>query len=124
MTNHELLEKFGQILMNEVRDEAIDKYEMIVSGQMRSASALEFSKKLSALDDEYQSLVRDIVVSSIDDVLHNLLWMIERHEDDVELTYSDGKCKININEVSDGLSGEVYTADGWISLFSKYKKNY
>lgn len=124
MKNDKLLEKFGQILMTEVRDEAIEKYEMIVSGRMKSTPAIEFNKKLSALSDDQLSLIREVVVNSIDDVIHNFLWMIEQHEDDVELTCSEGASKANMNEVSDGLSGEIYTDDGWIALFSKYKENY
>jgi len=124
MTNDKLLEKFGQILMTEVRDEAIEKYEMIVSGRMKSTPAIEVNTKLSALSDDQLSLIREVVVNSIDDVIHNLLWMIEQHEDDVELICSEGTNKANMNEVSDGLSGEIYTDDGWIALFSKYKENY
>lgn len=124
MTNDKLLEKFGQILMTEVRDEAIEKYEMIVSGRMKSTPAIEFNKKLSALSDDQLSLIREVVVNSIDDVIHNFLWMVEQHEDDVELICSEGASKANMNEVSDGLSGEIYTDDGWIALFSKYKENY
>lgn len=124
MTNDKLLEKFGQILMTQVRDEAIEKYEMIVSGRMKSTPAIEFNKKLSALSDDQLSLIREVVVNSIDDVIHNFLWMVEQHEDDVELICSEGASKANMNEVSDGLSGEIYTDDGWIALFSKYKENY
>jgi len=122
MTNDKLLEKFGQILMTEVRDEAIEKYEMIVSGKMKSAPALELNKKLSALSEDQLFLIREVVVSSVDDTVHNFLWMLEQHEDDMELTCSKGASKANMNEVSDGLSGEIYTDDGWIAQFSKYKE--
>ncbi|EFP97769.1 hypothetical protein [Vibrio caribbeanicus] len=124
MTNDKLLEKFGQILMTEVRDKAIEKYEMIVSGRMKSAAAIEFNKQLSALSDDQLSLIREVVVNSIDDAIHNFLWVIEQHEDHVELICSEGASKANMNDISDGLSGEIYTENGWIALFSKYKENY
>ncbi len=124
MKNDDILEKFGHMLMTEVRDDAIDKYEKMVSGRMKSTQAIEFNKKLSSLNDDQLSLVREVVVNSIDDVIHNFLWMIEQHDDDVELICSEGASKANMNEVSDGLSGEIYTDDGWIAQFSKYKENF
>lgn len=119
-----LLEKFGRVLMAEVRDDAIDKYEAIVAGQMRSAPALELSKELLSLNHDQLSLVRKIVLSSIDDVVHNVLWMLEQHEGEIELNFSDGPNKANLSEISDGLCGEIYGEDGWIARYSKYKENY
>jgi RPA family protein len=126
MTNEELLQKFGQILISEVRDEAIDKYEMIAAGTMKSAPAIELHNKLSQFNEDQLSVVRQTVVSSIDDVIHNFLWMLEQHEDDVDLLYSadEDTDKENIRELSDGLSGEIYTEDGWIAKYSNHKENY
>lgn len=46
--------------------------------------------------------------------MHNMLFMIEEHEE-IELLYKEE----NIAEKSDGLSGELYTEDGWIEKYSK-----
>lgn len=124
MTNKDLLDSFGKLLMSEVRDEAIEKYEMIAQGKIRSKSAQDLNSKLSKLDDEQLSLVREAVVSSIDDVLHNLLWMIEQSDDQITLTCNDENNAVNIHTISDGLSGEMYTEDGWIAKYSRYKENY
>lgn len=126
MTKEEILQKFGQILISEVRDEAIDKYEMTVSGTMKSAAATEFHNKLNKFSEDQLSVVRQVVVSSIDDVVHNFLWMLEQHEDDLDLFCSEdeGSDKKNIRELSDGLSGEIYTEDGWIAKYSNHKENY
>ncbi|MCF7360839.1 hypothetical protein L3V23_01845 [Vibrio sp. A1-b2] len=124
MTNKDLLDSFGKLLMSEVRDEAIEKYEMIAQGKIRSKSAQDLNSKLSKLDDEQLSLVREVVVSSVDDVLHNLLWMIEQSGDQITLTCNDENNAVNIHTISDGLSGEMYTEDGWIAKYSRYKENY
>jgi hypothetical protein len=123
MTKDELLEKFGQILMSEVRDKAIEKYEMIATGALKSIPAMELNKKLSSFSDEQLSIVRQVVASSIDDVIYNFLWMLEQHEDDIDLTCSEDEdsTKENVRNISDGLSGELYTEDGWIEKFSNYK---
>ena len=46
MSQSEVLEKFGQILMSEVRDRAIEKYEKIAAGTLKSSPAIELNKKL------------------------------------------------------------------------------
>jgi hypothetical protein len=126
MIKDKVLQKFGQLLVSEVRDEAIDKYEMIATGTMKSVSATELHSKLTNFTEDQLSIVREIVVSSIDDVIHNFLWMLEQHDDDVDLlcSWNGDSDKENIRKLSDGLSGEIYTEDGWIAKFSSYKENY
>ncbi|MEW8078334.1 MAG: hypothetical protein AB2748_19045 [Candidatus Thiodiazotropha endolucinida] len=84
------------------------------------------SKQLSAFSEDEKDVIRNVVVSSIDDVIHNFLWMLEQHEEDINLYCSadEESGSENVNELSDGLSGELYTEDGWIAKFSKYKENY
>jgi len=126
MTKDEILQKFGQLLISEVRDEAINKYEMIAAGTMKSEPAKELHSKFTNFTEGQISIVRQFVVSSIDDVVHNFLWMLEQHEDDIDLLCSkdDSSDKENVRKLSDGLSGEIYTEDGWIAKFSNYKENY
>lgn len=120
MINNNLLEKFGHLLMTEVRDETLEKYEMISSGKLKSSIALELHNKLSTLDQEQLSVVMGIVMSSIDDTIHNFLWMFEQYEDIVQVICHEDEITANLNDISDGLSGELYTDDGWITRFSKY----
>ena len=122
--NKSLLDKFGQILITEVRDQSIEMYEMTVAGKIKSADAIEFHTKLKTFDDEQLKTMRKIVVDSIDETIHNLLWMIEQHENIDVMCGQDDTAKENIRELSDGLSGEIYTEDGWIVRYSKHKENY
>ncbi|MGI9573310.1 hypothetical protein ACRYJU_04415 [Alloalcanivorax xenomutans] len=125
MRNEQILEKFGQILISEVRDEAIEKFEMVASGRIKSELAQKIHQKLSVFSDDEKKTIRDVVVSSIDDVIHNILWMIEQREEDVSLLCGGkGVKKEDVNKLSDGLSGEIYSEDGWIAKFSRYKENY
>lgn len=57
MTRDKLLEKFGQILITEVRDEAIEKYQMITAGTIKSTPALELHNKLSSFSDKELSVI-------------------------------------------------------------------
>lgn len=56
-------------------------------------------------------------VAIVDTTLHHLLWTVEQ-EDLIEFTFKEDDQIVNINEISDGLAGELYTEDGWISRFS------
>ncbi len=46
-----------------------------------------------------------------------MLFMIEV-QDEIELLFK----KENLNDLSDGLSGELYTEDGWIKNYSKERE--
>ena len=112
-------------MISEVRDEAIDKFQMIVAGKMKSNVATSMCKKLSNFSEGELKIIREVIVSSIDDVVYNFLWMIEQHEEDIDLCCGEDadSNKENIRDISDGLSGEIYTEDGWIAKFSNYKEN-
>ncbi|MBP1937641.1 hypothetical protein [Paenibacillus sediminis] len=54
--------------------------------------------------------------------MSQFLWFLEE-EDSVDITFDNGSGEtISIKEISDGLKGELFTEDGWISRFSR-KKN-
>ena len=110
--------------MADLRDKTIKELEMTVEGRMSSARASELNERLSALTSDQLSLVRAVVASSIDDVLHNALWMLEQHDNDLQLSLADGTKKANLVEISDGLAGELHTEAGWIARFSRYKESY
>jgi len=126
VNENEILDAFGRILISEVRDEGIRKHEKIVLGQMKSAQALELHEKLRSFDDEELSRIRQLVVETIDNALHNFLCMIEGNEEMLEVNCGEHEesTKENIRELSDGLAGELYTEDGWIARFSTFKENY
>lgn len=62
------------------------------------------------------------MIRSIDIAMSQFLWFLEE-EDSVDITFDNGSGEtISIKEISDGLKGELFTEDGWISRFSR-KKN-
>jgi ethanolamine ammonia-lyase large subunit len=113
--NHDF---FGEILMNRVRDEAIDDWERIIDGKMNDEESVQIHKSLS---DKEKELIRILVPKIVDTTLHHLLWTLEQ-DDSLEFMVNDGTKKENINDISDGLTGEMYTEDGWIYRFSNKAK--
>lgn len=115
------LDKFGQVLVRNVRDEAISDWEMIVSGHTKSQRAQELRDRLSGFSDEQRQVFLSLVPEVADTVLHHLLRCLEE-EDDIELAVTaDGERVQSLRDVSDGLPGELYTDEGWIARFSETK---
>ncbi len=123
MSQNELLERFGRLLMERVRDEAIYKFDATVRGDLRSARAKDMTKKLERFDEDDLRLVREIVLRTVDEVLHNVLFFFEEsYELDVTCS-SEGGSPVSLVECSDGLAGELYTEDGWIARFSSERSS-
>ena len=62
---------------------------------------------MSKLSKEQQLLINEIIPQIVDLSLHNMLCIFEEH-DEFQIVI-DGE---NIADISDGLSGELYTSDG------------
>lgn len=113
------LDYFGEVLMKKVRDPAISQWEGIIDGRMKSASAQRVHDALAGLNPEQMEVLRSLVPQIVDTTLHHLLWTLEQNENiDVAVKTPTESVK-SIRDVSDGLSGEVYGDDGWISSYSK-----
>jgi hypothetical protein len=63
-------------------------------------------------------ILRDMAYRMVDLTIHNVLFMFE---DSPSWKISNEQEMItSLSELSDGLAGELYTSDGWISKFSNY----
>jgi hypothetical protein len=118
--NH--LDTFGEILIKKVRDGAIQDWESIINGKMKSQRSSEIREKLSSFNDEQIEIIKDLFPMVVDSTLHHLLWTLEQ-EDTIELTIEVNQKVSNIRDISDGLAGELYTEDGWIMRFSQNRYN-
>lgn len=116
MKANEVLNNFGAEFISGVRDRTIDNIEMILSGKMKSDEASELFRKVNDLDEKYLSVIRELIMKAIDNELFNILMFFEQ-SDEYAIHYQDE----NINELSDGLAGELYSDAGWIAKYSKHK---
>ncbi|WP_306352640.1 hypothetical protein [Flavobacterium sp. '19STA2R22 D10 B1'] len=117
MSDKEVLEAFGTVLITAVRDRALDRFNTIESGTLKSEQAIELHQSLKVFTAEQLQVIKTIVNATVDTTLFNVLSMLEQHEDEMQLLM-EGK---NICEISDGLAGELVSSDGWIEKFSKHK---
>lgn len=122
MSDKELLNDFGRKIINSVRDQAIFEFEAILFGKMKSESAIKLHNELKTFDKHQIDVLKKTIFASIDNVIYNTLDMLEQNEESMRLLVShDGNNERNIVEISDGLSGELFSKNGWIEKFSKYK---
>ena len=113
------LDLFGEILMKNVRDEAIEQWEMTIQGKMKSEES-QIVHNLISLSGQSE-LINDLVPKIVDTTIHHLLWTLEQ-EEAIDITINNGNKPVSIKEMSDGSAGELYTEDGWINRFSKKAK--
>jgi len=112
------LSSFGELFIGKVRDNSIFVIEGVISGHMKSPIDKQLHDKVSKFSKEDLQLLKDFLYRMVDLTLHNTLLMLEENSEWV-LANSNLEV-ININDLSDGLTGELYSDEGWIRRFSKF----
>jgi len=116
----DLLDAFGKAFIHQVRDGTLAEMDDIFLGRGRPEWTRELHGSLErSMDVERCALLRHTVVIAVDTALHNVLWMLEKTPTlRLEVELPDGD-RVDIVEVSDGLSAEPTSPDGWIARFSQ-----
>ncbi|MGG4443728.1 epimerase [Brevibacillus fortis] len=115
------LDFFGEALMSKVRDEAIIHWDYVTNGKMKGEHSEQIYNQLSEFTPEQRELVQRMIPKVVNTTLHYLLWMLEQEEAiDVAVKLESEEVE-SIREISDGLTGELYTEDGWFERFSKQR---
>lgn len=112
------LDTFGQMLMSNVRDEAISDWKMIIDGRMKDESSERVRTTLASLSNAQRDAVLRLIPQVVDTVLHHLLWTLEQTENVNVSVQSNDEFVPSLREASDGLSGELYSDEGWIARYS------
>ena len=111
----DILNEFGKILIKEVRDNVINSMNESIDGKRKGIAAQLIKKKIAILNEEQIEVLKELILEIVDCSLDSMLFMIEG-DPELQLIFQG----VDLKEVSDGLSGELYTEDGWIQKFSKY----
>jgi hypothetical protein len=116
------LDQFGKVLITRVRDETIDDWERTFDGQMRGNTAIQVRHLIRGFSSDQVALLKLLVPKVVDDCIHHLLWTLEQ-SDKIKLSVlTDSGTVEDLNSVSDGLPGEMYSDEGWIARFSRYQE--
>lgn len=112
------LDHFGETFIQFARDNPISIMDKTLEGQMKSLRSAQLHQFLQSLNEEQREMVKSLVPEIVDLTLHYFMWLLEDEwSTDVHITIDSET--FNLREISDGLCGELYTEDGWISRFSK-----
>lgn len=109
------LDQFGEIYINEVRDRSLSLLKNLMKQKIKAPRLQRLQQELERLDDQSKKLAEELSITLIDNVIHNTLFLFESH-DEIKLMYKN----LDLNDLSDGLSGELYSDDGWIKQHSQY----
>jgi hypothetical protein len=117
------LDDFGANLMHRVRDDACHFLGGLLAGLIRGPWAEGFQAELKdqSLTPEQLDFVGRLLGHAVTTSIASFLQFIDEKE--IAMLYRDANGeKRNIQAISDGLAGELYTERGWIARFSKYKE--
>lgn len=110
---YETLDEFGKNIITEVRDNTLDTYERIKVGSLKSKNKVEIFNRIESLDENAKNVLDDVVYNIVDLMLFNML-------NNLEQSYEVKFENEIINDLSDGLSAELYSENGWIKRYSLF----
>lgn len=117
----EILDFFGSILINHVRDTSLAIAMKIATGKAVNSIKLNQYKALLSLSNEQQEAVCNLLSETITDTIYNFLDMFEANEDKMKLLVLKNGFEYDLNSISEKMGGEITfeDEDGWIQKFSK-----
>src|ERR1700731_3613448 len=120
----QLLDFFGSFLMQHLRDQAGRFYELMLQGKGEEYSP-ELSAFLISLPSEQQEWIKQCVLLSMDNSLHNFLFQIGQffdqdlpNEDAIQMLVNGQ----DIVPLSDDISAELFGQNGWIRKYSQFPR--
>lgn len=118
------LDLIGEFLMARVRDSVIHDVHAIVSNEMRGALAESDRKAIAGWSGTGAELVDLVAPRVVDRALATLLQALEEQAETLCLAVRHGDNWVSVQELSDGLAGELYGDDGWIARYSSFPDPY
>jgi hypothetical protein len=113
------VDAFGRFLMANLRDEALEYYDLLAGGRWRAPELAHLQGDLGALSARQRAILRRGVVATLDHAIHHfLLSLLEQDDDGEAIRVVVGGA--DVAALSADLDGELYTADGWLARYSRF----
>jgi hypothetical protein len=121
MASSSALDAFGSLVSTSLRDAALRRAEALVSYSLKAPSTQALQTALQAFTPQQLDTLRSVVRNSIDAGIHEFLFKLQ------ELSGDTGSVSVLVNDqdvanLSDGLHGEPYSAQGWYSRYSAFSE--
>lgn len=115
---NDVLDRFGRLLVSEVRDVAVAVALKSLRGQMKDQASEELDAALAPVPESTRKLLEAFATDLVDSTRHDLLSFFEGTEEFLIAFQENENDLVDLNEISDGLAAELVTEEGWISRFS------
>ena len=111
------LDSFGEHLVKSVRRIALIQVRKLIRGEMKGAAGIRFKELFENFTPDQLASIDQATEFAIDSTLFNVLFSAD--SESLRILFPDNTGEyINIADLSDGLSGELSSDDGWITRFS------
>ena len=117
----EILDLFGECLIENVRDGAL-RYSMdIAKLQTINPIKLKQYSVFSSLSEEQQDAICDLLSETITHTIYRFLEMFEDHSSKMKIIIINNQIEYNMAAISEKMGSEIacYEDDGWIQKFSE-----
>lgn len=119
--NNYLLDLIGKLIIENVRDRALDISMGIVNQTTINPVDLNYYSVLSELEVEEKEKVCDLLSATITDTIYRFLEMFEEYDELLKLCIKYNGNEYDMTKISEKMGSEIasYEDDGWIQKFSK-----
>lgn len=117
----DVLDQFGTLLMEWVRDWSIEELDNLIHGNEKAPEQKKLGRQFKSLSSVSEEALEKLVPIAVDITLHYFLWLIEENQN-LDLVLKTPNGIQSLKSESDGLSGELYSSNGWIARFSKQRR--
>jgi hypothetical protein len=117
----EMLDKFGERVIEHVRDVSLKIAMDIANGNTVNPIKREQYNAFSSLSAEEKDKICDLLSETITDTIYNFLDMFEAYSDEMKMSINYGDTEYDLSTISEKMGGEIAFSDedGWIHKFSK-----
>jgi len=117
---NEPLDKFGSFVVRKLHDKMHFDLEMLLRGSWKAPFAQGLQKEIADFSETEKDTIRKIADHIIVSGMHDMLFALQEEAD------TDGSIRVLVDgaevaKESDGMHGEIFGEEGWITRFSEYK---
>jgi hypothetical protein len=118
MDANQNLAYFGEVFIKNVRIRIIEHFEEVIKGKIKSSNALDLHANLAKFSKEELEFIKKLIENVVDESLFKMLFMFEEGEWTIVEKTAIADCDVEgLDEISDGLSGELFGEKGWLASY-------
>lgn len=118
---HIIMNQVGELIIRNVRDDALKISMDIVMGDTRNCIKKKQYRVLSDLTEGQKDAICNLLSETVTDTIYRFLELFEEKSGDVKMTVNFEGKEYNILDVSEKMGSEIAydSPEGWIQKYSK-----